>query len=193
MHFALKSGLHAYISNCLRYVFSWSVVGSYNGGFSWKHEKKDSAKGQHFRKQQKLNLGWWSWFWAKIWQNWLCRPSLWGCQEEECQSRGLHGLSQGMGADPGLDCSHLCHNTLCCNPDHLVLELRSINNNRNHCKNGMHCFGHGSHTKCLIWGEFIISMYVCLPFLPVLSPKGSKFFSVLWEANSFSSVGSRLF
>ena len=36
------------------------------------------------------------------------------------------------GADPGLDCSHLCHNTLCCNPDHLVLELRSINNNRNH-------------------------------------------------------------
>ena len=58
--------------------------------------------------------------------------------------------SQGMGADPGLDCSHLCHNTLCCNPDHLVLELRSINNDRNHCKNEMHCFGHGSHTKCLI-------------------------------------------
>lgn len=54
------------------------------------------------------------------------------------------------GADPGLDCSHLCHNTLCCNPDHLVLEPRSINNNRNHCKNEMHCFGHGSHGKCLI-------------------------------------------
>ena len=96
------------------------------------------------------------WIWAggldpekKIWQNWLCRPSLWGFQEEECQLRGLHGFSQGMGADPGLDYSHLCHNTLCCNPDHLVLERRSINN-RNHCKNEMHCFGLGSHTKCLI-------------------------------------------
>ena len=54
------------------------------------------------------------------------------------------------GADSGLDCSHLCHNTLCCNPDHLVLEPRSVNNNRNHCKNEMHCFGHGSHAKCLI-------------------------------------------
>ena len=54
------------------------------------------------------------------------------------------------GADPGLDCSHLCRNTVCCNPNHLVLEPRSIDNNRNHCKNEMHGFGHGSHTKCLI-------------------------------------------
>ena len=41
------------------------------------------------------------------------------------------------GANPGLDCSHLCHNTLCCNPNRLVLEPRSINNNRNYCKNEM--------------------------------------------------------
>ena len=53
-------------------------------------------------------------------------------------------------ADSGLDCSNLRHNTLCYNPDHLVLEPRSINNNQTHCKNDMHCFGHGSHRKCLI-------------------------------------------
>ena len=49
-------------------------------------------------------------------------------------------------ANSGLDCSHL----LCSNPDHLVKEPRSINNNRNHSKNDMHCFGHGSLRKCLI-------------------------------------------
>ena len=53
-------------------------------------------------------------------------------------------------ADSGLGCSHLCPNMLCCNPDHLVMEPRSINNNRNHSKNDIHCFGHGSHRKCLI-------------------------------------------
>ena len=54
------------------------------------------------------------------------------------------------GADPGLDCSHLCHNTLCCYPHHLVLEPRSINNNRKYCKNEGRCFGHDTHRKCLI-------------------------------------------
>ena len=53
-------------------------------------------------------------------------------------------------ADSGSDCLHLCRNMLYSNPDHLVLEPRSIYNNRNHCKNGMHCFGHGRHRKCLI-------------------------------------------
>ena len=87
-----------------------------------------------------------------------------------------------MGADPGLDCSHLCHNTLCCNPDHLVLELRSINNDRNHYKNEMHCFGHGKVPDL----RLVHNINVCMPSLPssfvpkgeqiLFSPVGSKFF-----------------
>lgn len=33
-----------------------------------------------------------------------------------------------------LDASHLCHNSECLNPDHIIFEPHSINMNRNMCK-----------------------------------------------------------
>ena len=38
-----------------------------------------------------------------------------------------------------IECSHLCHHTLCVNPDHIVLEPHTINQDRIHCKNQGHC------------------------------------------------------
>ena len=35
--------------------------------------------------------------------------------------------------DDILEVSHLCHQTLCVKPDHLVLESKALNNERKHC------------------------------------------------------------
>ena len=32
-----------------------------------------------------------------------------------------------------LEVSHLCHQTLCVKPDHVVLESKALNNERKHC------------------------------------------------------------
>ena len=42
-----------------------------------------------------------------------------------------------------LDCSHLCHNSLCVNSRHIFLEPRYINNHRKNCKTSNRCSGHG--------------------------------------------------
>ena len=48
-----------------------------------------------------------------------------------------------------LDVSHRCHNKLCINSAHLVLEARDINNDRNHCMHLNRCTGnHDPH--CLL-------------------------------------------
>lgn len=38
-----------------------------------------------------------------------------------------------------IEMSHLCHNSLCVNPDHLILELRNTNAERKLCKNQGFC------------------------------------------------------
>lgn len=48
------------------------------------------------------------------------------------------------------DVSHLCHNSLCINPNHLALEPHHINNNRIHCINSNRCFGHAPYKNCLL-------------------------------------------
>lgn len=52
---------------------------------------------------------------------------------------------------PHLHVSHLCHNSLCINPEHLSLELPEINNNRQICKNldPPACQHHGTHPDCV--------------------------------------------
>lgn len=48
-----------------------------------------------------------------------------------------------------MDVSHLCHNTLCTNPGHLLLELHCINMERLHCKHQGSCtLAHTPH--CII-------------------------------------------
>lgn len=40
-----------------------------------------------------------------------------------------------VGVDGGpVECSHLCHNKICVNVDHLNLEPHSVNSERTHCK-----------------------------------------------------------
>ena len=38
-----------------------------------------------------------------------------------------------------VEISHLCHNRLCCNIEHLEAETKSINSSRTKCKNKGHC------------------------------------------------------
>jgi len=46
------------------------------------------------------------------------------------------------------DCSHLCHNIDCFNPDHVTWELKSFNNDRKKCEKAKKCVC--KHTpKCL--------------------------------------------
>jgi hypothetical protein len=49
-----------------------------------------------------------------------------------------------------LDASHLCHNSLCVNVNHLSLEPHSVNNNRQCCKGCGHCIGHGDFPDCML-------------------------------------------
>ena len=53
-----------------------------------------------------------------------------------------------------LDASHLCHNALCVNTDHIVLEPREINNQRKICVAAHQCTTHIVHgtnyTNCML-------------------------------------------
>ena len=49
-----------------------------------------------------------------------------------------------------LDASHLCHNSLCVNPEHISLEPRSVNSQRNSCKITGICSSHGIYPACLL-------------------------------------------
>ena len=51
-----------------------------------------------------------------------------------------------------LECSHLCHNSLCVNKNHIILEPGTVNNERRSCKSQGHCTGsHGSNRPlCLL-------------------------------------------
>ena len=50
----------------------------------------------------------------------------------------------------GHDVSHLCHNTLCLNPNHLSLEPHAINNNRQRCKIERTCLHHNNYADCIV-------------------------------------------
>ena len=53
-----------------------------------------------------------------------------------------HALSVGMHV------SHLCHNKLCINIQHLSYEPQTINNNRLICKNAGECSLHYGYPRC---------------------------------------------
>lgn len=60
--------------------------------------------------------------------------------------------------DNPLECSHLCHNKLCVNPDHISLEDHATNQERIHCKGQGHCSKcHEPH--CLMCIKFIYAKF----------------------------------
>ena len=48
------------------------------------------------------------------------------------------------------EASHLCHKRRCYNPEHLVLEDRGKNKERDSCVAEGQCRGHGDSPKCLL-------------------------------------------
>ena len=55
-----------------------------------------------------------------------------------------------LDLDPRLDASHLCHNPLCINVDHIHLEPRKVNCQRRRCVSEGQCLGHEGHPECLL-------------------------------------------
>lgn len=49
-----------------------------------------------------------------------------------------------------MDCSHLCHNSLCVNVNHISLEHHFINNNKQYCLNSNLCYGHVGFRNCML-------------------------------------------
>lgn len=57
--------------------------------------------------------------------------------------------SRNVNLPRGFDCSHLCHNCRCINPQHISLEPHYINNHRLKCKNLGRCTkDHASYPDC---------------------------------------------
>lgn len=66
-----------------------------------------------------------------------------------CDRRLLHHQVPQLNGDGlQLDVSHLCHNTVCINPAHLVLETHSVNMSRRYCRDSRRCLG-GHDPACL--------------------------------------------
>ena len=49
----------------------------------------------------------------------------------------------------GQEVSHLCHNKMCINIDHIRLEPKKINLDRMKCNAHKHCFRHDTYEKCM--------------------------------------------
>ncbi len=49
-----------------------------------------------------------------------------------------------------VDASHLCHNPLCFNPEHIRFEPTNVNLARNGCLVKKKCFGHKMYPSCII-------------------------------------------
>ena len=61
-----------------------------------------------------------------------------------------HDLLELPDTITGVQMSHLCHSTLCCNPAHLSLEPQHVNNSRNNCKQEGSCKHHPGFHDCLL-------------------------------------------
>lgn len=67
---------------------------------------------------------------------------------------GLRGDQEARKKEAAtlLVASHLCHNSLCFNPAHLVIEPQRINMRRNYCPGGALCDTHTTGQRCLVPG-----------------------------------------
>lgn len=53
-------------------------------------------------------------------------------------------------SERGMDVSHLCHNSLCVNPQHLTYEPHQVNRIRSACVRAGQCTGHNQQPACLL-------------------------------------------
>lgn len=58
--------------------------------------------------------------------------------------------SENLNLPRNMDCSHLCHNSLCVIFTHLSFEPHGINNNRQYCVNSNKCYGHVGFSDCML-------------------------------------------
>ena len=85
----------------------------------------------------------------------------------QSQNVYVHRLSymcyrKSFNLPKALHVSHLCHNTLCINPEHLSLEPQHINNARKNCTGRVppECCGHGIYPKCMFFNLFFLVLEI---------------------------------
>ena len=59
------------------------------------------------------------------------------------------------GTVPYLQASHLCHTKTCVNLNHINMEPRALNSQRNTCKRNKKCTGHVVFPDCIGYGEWL--------------------------------------
>lgn len=98
---------------------------------------------------------------CRIWQGPLTKNKKYGLisykdpSDMKWKKKHAHRLSyivftKNLEIISDFDCSHLCHNSLCVNVNHLSMEPHFINNNRQHCLNSNLCYGHVGFGNCLL-------------------------------------------
>ena len=96
---------------------------------------------ERFLKKVRICTGHKCWIWCRGWDT----KKLYGRigfvssdskRKKKCSSYGLHSTQLRSGVYSQHWIAHLYHNLLCVTVQRLLLELRSVNNNRISCKNG---------------------------------------------------------
>lgn len=59
-------------------------------------------------------------------------------------------FNNAIPLDSKIHVSHLCHNKLCVNIEHLSYEQSVINAQRNSCFSAKKCFGHAGYKNCIV-------------------------------------------
>jgi len=98
---------------------------------------------------------------CRIWQGPLTKNGKYGLisfrdpRDLKWKKKHAHRLSfmvfeKKIDIRSDMDCSHLCHNSLCVNVNHISLEHHFINNNRQYCLNSNLCYGHVGFRNCML-------------------------------------------
>ena len=81
----------------------------------------------------------------------VIRPTFRGKKQVFTVHRLQYFLSNNCHfTDKSYHVSHLCHNKLCLNIEHLSLEPAEVNIERNQCKRLQTCFGHNGFKNCVL-------------------------------------------
>ena len=85
-----------------------------------------------------------------------------------------------------LQASHLCHNKLCVNVEHISLEENATNNQRKNCVSEQRCTGHGDKPACILSARLRESKLIVISYHMFL--KWKFFIFSVWGLRQICTV-----